>query len=223
MWRQREPNWGEGGINADLGLVVSDDGLHFDEVVKGQPFITSAESPAKAVPGHHYPTILTVGNGILNVGRETYIYHSRWLNVPFQHLGVSLENGVDVAKDYWGGIALARLPRDRWGGLGQSGGRDEGSVWTTAVTLPARAQLSLNASGLGGLRVEVANDRFQPLDGFADGAATTADDSGFDAPVVWHGRSLGELAGQTVRFHLRLVRGAGTGPRIFALNLSPAE
>jgi hypothetical protein len=81
MWNQRLPLWGEGGTDGDLGLVVSHDGFFFDEVVKGMPFIRSTESPVESVPGKNYPTILCQNNSILNVGTETWIYHSRWRNV----------------------------------------------------------------------------------------------------------------------------------------------
>ncbi len=51
MWNQRLPLWGEGGTDGDLGLVVSHDGLFFDEVVKGLPYLRSTESPVEPVPG----------------------------------------------------------------------------------------------------------------------------------------------------------------------------
>ena len=219
MWRQREPNWGEGGINADLGLVVSEDGFHFDEVVKGQPFITSAESPADPVPGRHYPTILTVGNGILDVGDETLIYHSRWRNVAFQKLGMSKNDGTNVAKDYWSGIALARLPRDRWGALALSGKEKAGSAWTAGVRLADSSVLTINGSGLAGLRVDVADERFQTLPGYGEGRTPGSANDAFGAEVGWAGRTLREIAGKTVRFHLRFFRSAAADPRLFALNL----
>ena len=39
-------------------------------------------------------------------------------------------------QNYYGEVALATLPRDRWGALGLYPGAEEGTVWSTPVTLP---------------------------------------------------------------------------------------
>lgn len=216
MWYQRQPNWGENGINCDLGLVISHDGLHFDEVVKGRAFIRSDESPADPVPGRSYPTILCQTNSILNVGDETWIYHGRWRNVDFQRL----QYPGYIAKDYWGGVGLARLPRDRWGALALSSEEEAGGVWTTHVTLPADAGLTLNASGISGLRITVADERFQPLEGFKEGRARAAAEDNLAAEVGWGHNRLDSLAGKTVRFLVHFSRQNGDSPKLYALNLS---
>ncbi len=216
MWYQRQPNWGENGINCDLGLVISHDGLHFDEVVKGRAFIRSDESPADPVPGRNYPTILCQTNSILNVGDETWIYHGRWRNVDFQRL----QYPGYIAKGYWGGVGLARLPRDRWGALALSAEDNLGGVWTTPITLPTAAQLTANASGLNGLTFLVADERFQPIAGFEHGRADASRDDQFDAAIIWSGHNLAELAGRTIRLRVSFDRGAAPDPQLFALNLT---
>lgn len=218
MWHHREPRWGEMGINCDLGLVVSHDGIHFDEVVKNLPYITSEESPASPVPGRSYPTILCQGNGILNVGAETWIYHSRWRNGEFAKPTPTMTGRLHSAS-YWGEIALARIPRDRWGSLGLWGDKNTGSVWTAPVTLPANATLTLNASGLEGLRVTVLDEKFQALAGYEAGRAHAANNDALDASVSWTQRNLQELAGRTVRFRLDFARVEKISPELFALNL----
>jgi hypothetical protein len=94
-------------------------------------------------------------------------------------------------------------------------------VWTRAVTLPAgvASTLTLNASDLAGLRVEVADADFRSLPGFAGGRTRGAGDQ-FDAEVAWGSRTLGDLAGQTVRFRIHFQRSEGTYPRLYALNLA---
>jgi len=217
MWHQRVPNWGEGGTNCDLGLVVSQDGLHFDEVVKGRPFIRSAESPANPVAGFDYPTILCQTNSILNVGEETWIYHGRWLNVAFQYLG---EPG-SRAKNYWGGVGLAKLPRDRWGALGLSHDQASGTVWTTPITLPRHAQLLANADDFPGLCFEITDQRFKPIAGFAAGKVSSNLAGGLEAKVDWRDHELSELAGCTVRIRIHFNRAEGRDPRLFALTFHP--
>jgi len=222
MWHQRQPSWGEGGTNCDLGLLVSQDGLHFDEVVKGRPYIRSEESPAVPVPGFNYPTILCQTNSILNVGDETWIYHGRWRNVEFQQLGTSDNDGKNVARNYWGGVGLARLPRDRWGALALSEEAEAGSAWTTPVMLTADSRVLVNASGLPGLRFEIADERFQPLPDFGEGVADDATHDALATEVRWKNRSLRELAGQTVRFRIHFSRQTDIEPRLYALNFIQA-
>lgn len=222
MWYQRQPNWGEGGINCDLGLVVSHDGLHFREVVKGRAYIRSTDSPVTPVAGHDYPTILCQNNSILNVGDETWIYHGRWRNVAFQQLGTSENGGLNIARNYWGEVGLARIPRDRWGALGLWHDQDSGSLWTAPVTLPENAALVLNAAGLSGLSVEVADERFQPIAGLATGIVAGGGDA-FDAPVAWSGAALASLAGRTVRFKFDFERADGVEPRLFAATVTTGD
>lgn len=231
MWNNRIPNWGEGGIDCHLGLLISQDGIHFEEVVKGLPYIRSDESPADPVPGKNYPTILHQSNSIFNVGDETWIYHGRWRNVSFQKLR---ETGIQfqhVASEYWGAVALAKLPRDRWGALSLagknpwSGIKMTGAVWTAPVTLPAGANvlLTLNGSDLGGLRVEVADEKFQPLPGFDQGSTPAGNKDALDARVNWPGRQLRELGGRTVRIRVHFTRSDSANPRLYALNLLPSR
>jgi hypothetical protein len=217
MWNQRLPLWGEGGTDGDLGLVVSHDGFFFDEVVKGVPYLRSSESAADAVPGKKYSTILIQNNSILNVGAETWIYHSRWRNVE---LGVpAASSGVHRAPNYWGAIALARLPRDRWGALGLWGDKETGSAWTMPVTLPERSRLQINGAGLAGIRIEVADERFELLAGFERGQATGSGQDALDAEVDWGNHELSGLAGKTVRFHVIFARSPTINPRLFAATL----
>ncbi len=213
MWYQRVPNWGEGGTNCDLGLVVSQDGLHFDEVVKGLPYIRSEESPAKPIPGINNPTILCQTNSILNVGEETWMYHGRWLNVEFQRLA----EPTSLAKGYWAGVGLAKIPRDRWGALALWGDENEGSLWTTPISLAANSELFANVADSEGLRFTLADERFQPLPGFENGRASGNTDSDLEAKIDWDKHELGELGERTVRVRIQFKRSPQRNPRVYAL------
>ncbi len=219
MWHQRVPNWGEGGTSCDLGLVVSQDGLHFDEVVKGRPYIRSEESPANPVPGKNLPTILCQTNSILDVGEETWIYHGRWLNVEFQ----SLSEPNCLAKDYWAGVGLAKIPRDRWGALALWRDQDAGSMWTAPISLSTGGELFANVADSEGLRFSLADERFQPLSGFEEGKATGNPDSDLGARICWDGHELNELGACNVRVRIHFQRTPGRNPRLFALNLKLIE
>jgi hypothetical protein len=198
-------------ITADLGLVVSNDGMKFREPDPEAIFISAKESPAKSFTGRKLDTQRTVlcqGNGILNVGDQTLIYYGRWARRYD-------DPSTWVEEDYSAEVALATLPRDRWGQLRLTGG--SGSVWTTPVVLPKNAaKMFVNCEGAKGFEIEVADARFGKLEGFS-GKVEGA--QGLDCPVHWQGKSLSELAGKTVRFRIAMRSGNGNQPRLYALYL----
>lgn len=201
--------FGFGQISCDLGLVISRDGLHFREPVKGQVYLSRTNSPVTPVAGKPYPTILCQsGNGILNVGDETRIYHGRWRNSEY-------------GLDYWGEVALATLPRDRWGALGLAPGGTNGWVWSQAVVLPAGAwQMRLNAEAADAIGVEVADAQFQFLPEFSGAQAGRSQDRArLESLVAWPTGRPQQLAGRTVRFRFHLAGSAQNRPRLFAVYL----
>ena len=204
LWHNRAA-FGEN--SADFGLVLSNDGLHFREPVKGHVYLEAGESPATAVQGQEYPTVLCQANGILNFGNETRIYHGRWRNARNE--------------DYTGEVALATLPRDRWGGLGLFPDASRGSLWTAPIILPdGDLRLTLNADGATGMTVELADERFNLFPAFSGehcGRSLTL--GGLDCPVRWPSSDLPALAGQTVRVHISVQRQGEVQPRLYALYL----
>lgn len=200
-------------ISGDFGLVVSNDGIAFREPVKGYTWLAAAESPATPVPGKDYRTVLCQANGILNVGDETRIYHGRWRNVGWKP-GMPEE-------DYYAEVALATIPRDRWGALGLVGDKQDGSVWSTAVTLPdTGCTLALNADGVAGMRVEVGDANFSLFPDYSGESGGVAQDAdGLECPVQWPLGSLSALAGHTVRFHVTMNRADGVEPQLYAMYL----
>jgi len=113
---------------------------------------------------------------------------------------------------------MATLPRDRWGALGLNPGVETGTICSAPVTLPARGgALHLNADGVAGLVVDLLDERFNPMPGFAGGTAGGPD--GLACPVRWAGHALAELGGKTVRLRVQLTRG-NPEPRLFALSLT---
>jgi hypothetical protein len=201
-----------GKISCDFGLLVSNDGLHFREPVKGARFLRREDSPVTPVPGHDFNTILCQANGIVNVGGETRIYYGRWRNV-----GIG-EN--DTLRHYTAEVALATLPRDRWAAFAVNPSEKEkaGAVCTAPVLLAASgAGIFVNAEGAEGMVVSLLDEAFGPIAGFEEGRAAGA--GGLDCPVFWKGRDLRELGGRSVRIHIRMSLAAGVDPRLYAVQI----
>ena len=213
LWHNADNSRSFDQISGDLGLLISNDGIHFREPVKGHRFLRREDSLARPVPGHRFNTVLCQGNGILNVGDNTRIYHGRWRNA-----GAYAKN--DELKYNSGEVALATLPRDRWGALGLNPDANDGAVWSAPVTVPADAKLSLNADGAAGIRMEVADERLNLLPAFSGAnAGVPSEARGLDCPVRWQGAPLAQLHGQAVRLRVKLARSDDVDPRLFAIYL----
>lgn len=197
--------------SCDLSLVISNDGIHFREPAKGHIFLSREDSLVTPIEGQDIPTILCQsGNGILNVGDKTFIYHGRWRNAKY-------------GLNYWAEIALATLPRDRWGAIALASGADHGTLWSAPIQLPdSGAKISLNADGARGLRVDVADEQFSLLPEYSGaGGGQVRVDGGLQCAVDWHGEPFTMLKGKTVRLRFRFSRENGVNPQLFAVYLQP--
>lgn len=213
LWHNADNSKGFGQISCDFGLLVSNDGVQFREPAKGHRFLRREDSLATPVPGHDFNTILCQANGILNVGDETRIYHGRWRNAGSW--------GKSQLRHYWAEVALATLPRDRWGALGLIPNTHDGTICSAPITLnmPGRGggELTINADGVAGITVDLLDEHFRPIAGFTGGKIAGGD--GLDCKVAWPGHALAELSGRTVRVQARLRRIADNLPRLYAVSL----
>jgi hypothetical protein len=212
--RPKKGDWfGLGSTSGDLVLVVSRDGIHFREPVKGHIYLSRDDSPVTPPAGASaktYQTVLCQANGILNVGDETRIYHGRWRN-------------SSIAANYYAEVALATLPRDRWGALGLFPDQPEGSVWSERITLPkSGGGVFLNADGAKGIRVEIGDEQFRLLPAWSyTNAGIAVEPDGLRCRVHWRGAGLSRLAGKPVRLRITLKRGTHPEPRLYALMVEP--
>jgi hypothetical protein len=212
LWHSQAFGEDFGKIDCDLGLVVSHDGIRFREpgATPGNAFIRHEASPATPVPGRTFNTILCQGNGILNVGDETRIYHGRWRNVG--------QRAEDIAAHYSAEVALATLPRDRWGALGLNPDAGQGAICSAPIALPSTGGvLSLNAEGVAGLTVDLLDDTMRPIPGFSDGQV--AGPFGLACRIHWPNRALAELGRRSVRVQVNMNRVNDCGPTVYAIYL----
>lgn len=202
-----------GNISCDLGLVISNDGIRFREPAPGHAFIHRDSSLATPVSGRSFNTILCQGNGILNVGDETRIYHGRWRNAG--------QKAEDIAAHYRAEVALATLPRDRWGALGLNPGVQEGTIGSEAIELPkSGCEILLNADAAQGMRMELVDEQFKPLAGFtgADCGIVEAHD-GLDCAVKWPKADIASLGTKKVRLLVHLKKAGKSQPRLYAISV----
>lgn len=189
--QRRKKGWyGAGLITCDLGLLVSNDGITFREPVKDSIYISRQDSPVTPVPGIDDPTILCQANGILNVGDKTLIYHGRWRNATIS------------GKDYYAEVALATLPRDRWGSLHLARGAPHGTVWSAPITIPkGGCNILLNADSAENLTVELTDEAGNLLPAYSGESKGVVEVANANA-VMWADQSLSHLTGKTVRLKL---------------------
>ena len=161
-------NWQERGL--DLGLMVSNDGLHFREPIRDYVLI-----PAGNI-GEWDEGGLLQGQGFFNIGDKTRIYYGSW----------------DLTKpDYppRGGIGLVTLRRDGFGYLSQKyKGRPARLETLPILPNDGSTQLSVNIENISKhapLMIELLDSQSRPVSGYSGEQAATVSSDGVQQTVVW--------------------------------------
>jgi hypothetical protein len=140
------------------------------------------------------------------VGDKTLIYHGRWRNATI------------MGQDYYAEVALATLPRDRWGSLHLAAGAPHGTVWSTPITIPkGGCNISLNADRAENLIVELTDEEGNLLpacSGESKGIVKVANTN--TNAVMWVDKKLTHLGGKTVRLKLGMT---GDNTKLYAVYL----
>ncbi len=208
--QRRKTGWyGAGLITCDLGLVVSNDGISFREPVKDNIFISGEQSPVTPVPGIDDPTILCQANGILSVGEKTLIYHGRW------------RNATTTGTDYYAEVALATLPRDRWGSLQLADGAKHGSALSAPIVCPeGGCEIKLNADQADDITIQLTDEGGHLLPAFSgNNKGIVKAGSSLITDVAWN-NSLAILGGKSVRVKLSWT---DEETRLYAVALDAAK
>ena len=162
------PKWM--GRTIDLGLLISNDGLHFREPLTEYVFLERGGDGAWDQGG------LIQGQGFENVGDQTFIWYGAWDPRVFNPY---------VPR---GGVGLAVLERDRFGYLSVRDPGRRGVLVSESIRVDARFMLYCNARGLSAeamLRFEMLDEYEQPLPGFSGNDAAVVAESGLRVPLVW--------------------------------------
>ena len=176
-------------LTMDLGLAVTNDGLHYREPIPDFPIVVAAEDSWGQLPfGHtavHFPALIQ-GQGFENIGDETLFWYAPW---P--------EQDSD-------GVRVANWPRDRLGYFQafisrRDPSRQASHVISAPIDLEGKpARISLNVDGLceyTQVRTEILDEQFGVLQGFSRDDCVSPNASGFHQPVVWHDREIVDAQG----------------------------
>ncbi len=168
-------------LTMDLGLAISNDGLHYKEPIPDFPMVAAAEfnwnSKSNNSLAFKFPALMQ-GQGFENIGTETLFWFSSW---------------PEEASD---GVRLASWDRDRLGyftatGVGNwSYSKGSTSHFISApIDLEGKAtKLAMNVDGLNPhshLTVEIQDLEFKPIPGFQANCCQIIEESGLHQPVTW--------------------------------------
>jgi len=190
------------GMRIDLGLLVSNDGVHFREPV------TDFKMIPHGAEGKDWDSIaLLQGHAFANVGDKTYVWYSHWdCEGEFRHME----------------IGLATWRRDGFGYLTPHLPNTKAHCVTR--TIPASLKglpVFINAAGVSPdapITVEALDDRDQPLPDYAGANAAVISADTLHGAVTWPKIGGNQLPdGKTVSLRVNFPEG-GKG-RVYAIYL----
>jgi len=159
-------------VAMDLGLIVSNDGLHFREPIPDFRFLPSFEELGAS---RNAPSVAQ-GQGMANIGDQTLYWYEAW--------------GT-------GQVRLATWERDRLGYYSPfMHNPPDGGPPVSLVSCPMKlaregGRVFINADGLSDeaeLRVELLDREFKPIPGYSGEDCVPIRTSGFRQAVTWRGK-----------------------------------
>ena len=196
-------------ISMDLGLVVSNDALHFVEPIPDFRFIPAYEIERGM---HAFPT-LEQGQGFANVGDETLFWYASWrggdLNVarfPRDRLGYfelvpdpkpNLQPCEDTHQLYWREHIGDRVPEYA----------DPHCISCLIDLRGACGSVYVNVQGLSEkntLRVEILDEQMRPVPGYSREDCQPVTEEGLRTPVTWKSKRRVEGIDAPLRLRINL-------------------
>lgn len=176
MWQDapKKPPKGEHwnkGVTIDLGLVVSDDGIHFREPVPDHSVIDRGKQ------GEWDDIALLQGHAFVNRGDKTLMWYSHW------DTGGKLKSME---------IGLATLRRDGFGYLSPRVEDSLAHFVTAPFEIRGELQLFVNVEGVSTenpLKVELVDEFDKPLPGYSGKDAARITQPGTRTPIIWSGNN----------------------------------
>jgi len=196
-------------VEMDLGLVVSNDCLHFTEPIPDFRIVAAAEDGFNHLPRPwlYKHSAFAQGQGFENIGDETLFWYAPW---PEQ-----LSDGV----------RLATWKRDRLGFLKPFDPKalktpNGCHVISAPIDLQGRdAEISLNIDGLSEharVTIDVLDEQFRPLAGYS-GDECLPIESGLKQGVSWKKNKAVRADGSAVRVRLNYTGVRPEDPELYAI------
>ncbi len=184
------------GVHIDLGLVLSNDGIHFREPVAKHKVIAVGKE------GEWDDVALLQGHAFANDGDKTMIWYSHW---DTSGQGKPME------------IGLATLRRDGFGYLSAQEDDNESEFITDFFESDEKTKIHLNVDGLSPdapLEIELLDHLAKPLPGFSGADAVKITGNDIRLPITWSKKMpSGKLA-------LRVKYPSGSKAKVYAIYLN---
>lgn len=159
------------GVHVELGLIISNDGIHFREPVPDFKVIPRGKE------GDWDNVALLQGHAFVNDGDHTMIWYSHW------DTGGQLKNME---------IGLATIRRDGFGYLSLKQENNDAHFITTGVTTGLKDKLLINVDELtadSNISVELLDNKDRPIAGYSGIQKAQISINGTQVEVRWPGKS----------------------------------
>jgi hypothetical protein len=188
----RQPGSSLAGLKIDLGLVVSNDAIHYREPIREFTFVE------RGTPEQWDSEGILQANAFANTDTETFIWYSHW-DTTRPDVTPPLPQEISPRMIQKGeGVGLLTMPRDRFGYFTkllpvsqerrpQFNKPLTASCLTRSIRLTRPGKLSVNVddvSTVAPLKIELVDDAERTLQGYS--AQLTA--SSLKADVQWSGK-----------------------------------
>lgn len=192
------------GTRIDLGLVVSNDGIHFREPVADFKVIPRGKD------GEWDNIALLQGHSFANVGDQTYLWYSHW----------DCEGQFRSQE-----IGLATMRRDGFGYLSRHAKESSGHFVTAAATaeLPdSSVYVNVDkATAEAPLVISLVDQYDRPLAGFSGADAAKITESGVRKEVIWPKSKRGTIP-EGAKIAVRGDIAVNSDARVYAVYLAPS-
>lgn len=193
-------------LTMDLGLVVSNDAIHFRE-----PIPDFAIVPAQGERDGAWPALMQ-GQAFENVGDKTYVWYSSWDEYGWRDKNPKNGGGL---------VRLATWDSDRLSYYKVE--EAEAHFISGPLILEDDDCVFVNASGLSSdsyLTVEILDEQFRKLPGYSGEDCVHVKESGLRQPVRWRNKTALEEVDHPVRIRVNYEGKSSGEIRVYAVYVS---
>lgn len=192
------------GVRVDLGLTVSNDGIHFREPV------TDFKMIPRGKEGDWDDHAILQGHAFINEGDKTMIWYSHW-DTDMELKGME--------------IGLATIRRDGFGFLSLVYPENDGHFIGSPVTVAKNNVLIVNVdstSAASPLTIELLDDSDRPVPGYSGKDAASITTNGTRLEVIWPKTKSALLpAGKTIAVKIKFP--VGSRAKVYSFYVAKAK